>query len=137
MSHVRITATADGRAFVDRHIEISCDQRVEVALAAAWHDVLGGPCMAREIRPGKRAPKGCVTLHAYNGPRLTPGDDRAAEAAAKGRVIGRFKVVLAGRKRRRKPWYGPPPPKARARAAGPARTPRSDKKPAEGGKHDS
>ena len=137
MSHVRITATADGRTFVDRHVDLRSDQRVEVAVATAWHDVLGGPCMAREIRPGKRAPKGCVTLHAYDGPRIAPGDDRAAEAAAKGRVIGRFKVVLAGSKRRRKPWYGPQPPRARARAAAAARPPRPDKKPAEGGNHDS
>ena len=108
MSHVRITALrADGR-FVDRPVEIGNDQRVEVALAKAWAGVLGRPCAAREIRPEQPPAKGCVTLHAYNGPRVRAGDPEALAAAGQSRVIGRFDVLAAARARKRGEggWHG-------------------------------
>ena len=113
MSHIRITARRSDGTVIDRQVEIRNDQRCEVALAKAWRDVLGAPCAARESPPGKpRSPKS-VTLHAYDGPRVDAGDSQAAEAAAASRVIGRFEVVRAGRRKRREPpWYaadGSPP----------------------------
>ena len=112
MSYIRITAVADGAVFVDRHIEVDSSDRLEAALAEAFTDVLAGPCLAREVRPGgrpRRMDKGYVlTLHAWDGPRVAPGDSEAAAAVAKSRPIGRFQVVLRGRMRCRKPWYGSP-----------------------------
>ena len=93
MSHSRITATADGRTFVGRQIEIRSDERAEVALAAAWANVLGTPCLAREVAAEETPPEGCVTLHACDGPRIPPGDSQAGKAAYKGRTVGRFEVV--------------------------------------------
>ena len=106
MSHIRITARQSDGTVIDRQVEIRNDQRCEVALAKAWSDVLGAPCAARESDPGQAPSPKCVTLHAYDGPRVAAGDSQAAEAAAASRVIGRFEVVRAGRRKRREPpWY--------------------------------
>ena len=115
MAHVRITARHPDGTVIDRHVEIRNDQRCEVALAKAWTDVLGTLAAARESPPGRRPSPKCVTLHAYDGPRVEPGDSRAAEAAAASRVIGRFEVVRAGRRKRREPpWYAADGEKAAA-----------------------
>ena len=124
MSHIRITATADGREFVDRHVEVRSSDRLEAAVAEAATDVLGGPCLAREVRPEarprRRAGRHVLTLYAYDGPRVAPGDSEAAAAAAKSRPIGRFEVVRATEKHPRKPWYASPRQKARASAPAPS-----------------
>ena len=106
MSHIRITARRSDGTVIDRQVEIRNDQRCEVALAKAWSDVLGAPCAARESPPDQAPSPRFVTLHAYDGPRVDPGDSQAEEAAAASRVIGRFEVVRAGRRKRREPpWY--------------------------------
>ena len=114
MSHVRITALhSDGR-FVNRTVEISNDQRVEVALAKAWAEVPGRPCDVRESSAEEPSGAVCLTLHAYNGPRVQAGDREALAVAGQSRVIGRFDVTpeagaapaagsrRAGRQRRRR-----------------------------------
>ncbi len=107
MSHVRITALHPDGRFVDRPVEIGNDQRVEVALAKAWADVLGRPCEVRESSAEEPSGAGAVTLHAYNGPRVQAGDQEALAAAGQSRVIARFDVTpeagsrRAARKRRR------------------------------------
>ena len=105
MSHIRITARRSDGTVIDRQVEIRNDQRCEVALAKAWRDVLGARCAARESDPGKPPSPKSVTLHAYDGPRVDPGDSQAAEAAAASRVIARFEVGRATRTRREPPWY--------------------------------
>ena len=105
MAHVRITARQSDGTVIDRQVEIRNDQRCEVALAKAWADVLGTLAAARESPPGRRPSPKCVTLHAYDGPRVDPGDSQAEEAAAASRVIARFEVGRATRTRREPPWY--------------------------------
>ena len=105
MSQIRITARRADGTVIDRQVEIRNDQRCEVALAKAWGDVLGAPCAARASEPGKPPSPKSVTLHAYDGPRVDPGDSQAAAAAAASRVIGRFEVGRATRPRREPPWY--------------------------------
>ena len=105
MSQIRITARRSDGTVIDRQVEIRNDQRCEVALAKAWGDLLGTPCAARESDPGKPPSPKCVTLHAYDGPRVEPGDSQAEQAASASRVIARFEVVRATRKRREPPWY--------------------------------
>ncbi|MYK10735.1 MAG: hypothetical protein F4041_13975 [Acidobacteriia bacterium] len=108
MSHVRITARFPGGAFVDRWVEIRNADRVEVALAKAAAEPLGGPCAARPLSPEEAPPSGFVSLHAYDGPRLAAGDSRAAEVLDEYRLIGRFEVVRTNRRRDRAagPWFG-------------------------------
>ena len=114
MAHVRITARRSDGTVIDRQVEIRNDQRLEAALAKAWTDVLGTLAAARESPPGRRPSPKCVTLHAYDGPRVDPGDSQAAEAAAASRVIGRFEVGRATRTRREPPWYAADGEKAAA-----------------------
>ena len=114
MAHVRITARRSDGTVIDRQVEIRNDQRLEAALAKAWRDVLGAPCAARASDPGKPPSPKCVTLHAYDGPRVEPGDSQAEQAAAASRVIARFEVRRATRTRREPPWYAADGEKAAA-----------------------
>ena len=56
MSHARITAATATATLVDQAVAIRHDERIEVALAEAWHDALGGRCAARESRERSREP---------------------------------------------------------------------------------
>ena len=107
LASIRITAIRPDGTVVDRLVEIENTQRLETALAKAWADVLGRPCVAREAADRKKPGKNCVTLHAYEGPRAAGAGGPPPEAVAASRVIGRFEVVRAnGRRKLVGTWYG-------------------------------
>ena len=106
MSSIRITAVRPDGTVVDRSIEVENGQRLETALAKAWADVLGRPCAVRQAPDQEKPAKNCVTLHAYEGPRVATAAPPAAAVAAS-RVIGRFEVVrFNGRRKLSGTWYG-------------------------------
>lgn len=106
MAHVRITTCRPGGKVVDCLVEIRNDQHVEEALARAWSAVWGARCVAREIGEGEDPPRSCVTLRAYEGPRVRPGDVAGAAAVEAARVVGRFEVRRRDRPRRGNGWFG-------------------------------